>query len=69
MLPRLADVGYPLTITDFVSRYLLACETLSTAQERYAFAVFERAAQEFGLPDAIRTDNDVPSPPRMPSTA
>ena len=28
---------YPLTITDFASRYLLACEALSTTQERYAF--------------------------------
>ena len=33
---------YPLTITDFASRYLLACETLSTTKERYAFGVFER---------------------------
>jgi putative transposase len=51
---------YPLTITDFASRYLLACEALSTTQERYAFAVFERAFQDFGLPEAIRTDNGVP---------
>lgn len=51
---------YPLTITDFASRYLLACEALSTTKERYAFAVFERAFEEFGLPDAIRTDNGVP---------
>jgi putative transposase len=51
---------YPLTITDYASRYLLACEALSTTQERYAFSVFERAFQDFGLPDAIRTDNGVP---------
>src|SRR4029078_10676714 len=51
---------YPLTITDFASRYLLACEALSTTKERYAFTVFERAFQEYGLPDAIRTDNGVP---------
>ena len=51
---------YPLTITDFASRYLLACEALSTTKERYAFTVFERALQEYGLPDAIRTDNGVP---------
>jgi len=51
---------YPLTITDFASRYLLACEALSTTQERYAFAVFERTFQDFGLPQAIRTDNGVP---------
>jgi len=51
---------YPLTITDFASRYLLACEALSTTQERYAFAVFERTFQDNGLPEAIRTDNGVP---------
>jgi putative transposase len=51
---------YPLTITDFASRYLLACEALSTTKERYAFGVFERAFEEFGLPDAIRSDNGVP---------
>ena len=51
---------YPLTITDFASRYLIACEALSTTKERYAFTVFERAFQEFGLPEAIRTDNGVP---------
>jgi len=51
---------YPLTISDFASRYLLACEALSTTKERYAFSVFERTFQEFGLPDAIRTDNGTP---------
>jgi putative transposase len=51
---------YPLTITDFASRYLLACEALSTTQEIYAFTVFERVFKEFGLPRAIRTDNGVP---------
>ena len=51
---------YPLTVTDFASRFLLACEALSTTQERYAFGVFERAFQDYGLPRAIRTDNGVP---------
>ncbi len=51
---------YPLTITDFASRYLLSCEALSTTQETYAFTVFERVFKEFGLPKAIRTDNGVP---------
>ena len=51
---------YPLTITDFASRYLLTCEALSTTQERFAFTVFERTFKEFGLPQAIRTDNGVP---------
>ena len=51
---------YPLTITDFASRYLFACEALSTTKEAYAFPVFEAAFKEFGLPKAIRTDNGVP---------
>ena len=51
---------YPLTISDFASRYLLACEALSTTKEAYAFTVFERVFKEFGLPGAIRTDNGVP---------
>lgn len=51
---------YPLTITDFSSRYLLACEALESNKEMYAFHVFERAFKEFGLPKTIRTDNGVP---------
>jgi putative transposase len=51
---------YPLTISDFATRYLLTCEGLSTTKETYAFSVFERAFKEFGLPRAIRTDNGVP---------
>jgi putative transposase len=51
---------YPLTITDFATRYLLTCEALSTTQEKFAFTVFERTFKEFGLPQAIRTDNGVP---------
>jgi len=38
----------------------LSCEALLTTQERFAFTVFERTFQEFGLPQAIRTDNGVP---------
>jgi putative transposase len=51
---------YPLTITDFASRYLLTCEALATTQERFAFTAFDRAFTEFGLPRTIRTDNGVP---------
>jgi len=51
---------YPLTVTDFASRYLLSCEALSSTREIYAFAVFERAFKDFGLPQGIRTDNGVP---------
>ena len=51
---------YPLTITDFTRRYLIACDALSTTQEIYAFTVFERAFRDCGLPRALRTDNGVP---------
>jgi putative transposase len=45
----------PLTITDFASRYLIACEAFQTTKETYAFAVFESAFKKCGLPRAIRT--------------
>ena len=51
---------YPLTITDFASRYLIACEALHSTKEAYAFSVFESVFKAFGLPKAIRTDNGVP---------
>lgn len=51
---------YPLTITDYRSRYLLACEGLDSTKEQGAFPVFKRAFKEFGLPTAIRTDNGIP---------
>ena len=49
---------YPLTITDYSSRYLLACEGLESTRSLFAFAVFERVFKEFGLPKAIQ-DTDV----------
>lgn len=51
---------YPLTITDYASRFILSCEALSSTREEFAFAVFTRVFQEYGLPQAIRTDNGVP---------
>jgi transposase InsO family protein len=51
---------YPLTLTDYRSRYLLACEALESTREDGAFPVFERAFKAFGLPTAIRSDNGVP---------
>jgi putative transposase len=51
---------YPLTVTDYSSRFLLACEGLESTQSTFAFAVFERVFKEYGLPQAIRTDNGVP---------
>jgi hypothetical protein len=51
---------YPLTITDYRSRYLLACEGLESTKSKFAFSVFERTFRDFGLPGAIRTDNGTP---------
>jgi putative transposase len=51
---------YPLTITDFASRYLICCDALTSTRAQPAFTVFERAFKDFGLPHAIRTDNGTP---------
>lgn len=54
---------YPLTISDYRSRYLLACEGVTSTKADFAVSVFERVFKEFGLPRAIRTDNGVPPHP------
>ena len=51
---------YPLTITDYRSRYLLACEGLDSTKSELAFHVFEQAFKDYGMPKAIRTDNGIP---------
>jgi len=51
---------YPLTITDYHSRYLLACEAHENTKEPHAFRVFEQAFKEYGVPGTIRTDNGLP---------
>ena len=50
---------YPLTITDYRSRYLLACEGLDSTKSDLAFHVFEQTFKDYGLPLAIRTDNGI----------
>jgi putative transposase len=57
---RIRRYCYPLTITDFASRYLISCEALENTKAMYAFSVFERAFKDLGLPKAIRTDNGAP---------
>jgi putative transposase len=51
---------YPLTITDGYSRFLLACQALSSTRVQEAKPVFARVFNAFGLPQRIRTDNGVP---------
>jgi hypothetical protein len=55
-----AQYCYPLTITDRFSRMLLACdgfESIATSSTRQGF---EAVFREYGLPQAIRTDNGAP---------
>jgi putative transposase len=51
---------YPLTVADLHTRYLLACHGLLSTKGVGVRAAFDRLFQEYGLPNAIRTDNGVP---------
>jgi putative transposase len=51
---------HPLTVTDYVSRYLIGCQGLHSTAVSSAKAVFTRLFEEYGLPNRIRTDNGVP---------
>jgi transposase InsO family protein len=50
----------PLTVMDGFSRYLLCCKALDSSLSEPTRQSFERVFREFGLPDAIRTDNGAP---------
>lgn len=51
---------YPLTILDHFSRYLLCCHALPDVCGEGARPQFLRLFREYGLPDAIRSDNGAP---------
>lgn len=51
---------YPLTISDNYSRFLLLCEGLEGPRLESTMKGFEKAFIEYGMPDAIRTDNGTP---------
>jgi transposase InsO family protein len=57
----------PLTISDAHSRYLLCCRAVEKADGPHVRALFEAAFREYGLPDAIRTDNGTPFASRAPA--
>jgi len=51
----------PLTITDGFSRYILRCQGLSKGTGQMVVKpIFETVMREFGVPEAIRTDNGPP---------
>jgi transposase InsO family protein len=51
---------YPLTVADGFSRFLLAIQGLDSVGESQAWPVFERLFRQYGLPEAIRSDNGSP---------
>lgn len=50
----------PLTVADAYSRFLLGCSARLSTKQVEARPIFERLFQDYGLPDAIRTDNGPP---------
>src|SRR6266481_1950682 len=50
----------PLTITDAHSRYLLRCQAVEKTDTARVQAIFETCFREYGMPEAIRTDNGAP---------
>lgn len=50
----------PLTLSDNLSRYLLSCRGLAHPEHAPVRQAFEAAFCEFGLPQAIRSDNGPP---------
>jgi len=53
-------VCYPLTILDAHTRFLIRCEALLEPTGDAVKEVFDSAFQEYGVPEAIRTDNGPP---------
>jgi hypothetical protein len=51
---------YPLKVTDQATRYVLACEALESTKETPVIEAFLRLFKEYGLPNAIRSDNGLP---------
>jgi putative transposase len=50
----------PLTISDAHSRYLLRCQAVEKTDTARVQGIFEAAFRQYGLPQAIRTDNGAP---------
>src|SRR5271165_5229553 len=50
----------PFTLSDAHSRYLLRCQAVEKTDTEAVRSISEAAFREYGLPDAIRTDNGAP---------
>ena len=51
---------YPFTVTDLRSRYLLCCDGYLSTEGEGPRKSLERIFREYGLPEAIRSDNGAP---------
>jgi putative transposase len=51
---------YPLTFVDATSRYVIACQALPSTELEPAWLVMEGAFRQWGLPDAVQSDNGPP---------
>jgi hypothetical protein len=51
---------YPLTITDSYSRFIIACVALTSTKTHAVKRALQRVFDEYGLPEAIRSDNGTP---------
>jgi len=58
--PVAGERCHPLTVSDGCSRYLIACQGLRRPLFKPTRNIFESVFREYGLPDAIRTDNGAP---------
>lgn len=56
----------PLTVTDACSRFLLRCRHVAKTDGKHVRSVFESVFREYGLPEAIRTDNGAPFASKAP---
>jgi transposase InsO family protein len=50
----------PFTLSDACSRYLLRCKAVDHTNTEHVLAVLEASFREYGLPNAIRSDNGPP---------
>jgi hypothetical protein len=51
---------YPLTVTDSYSRFIIACVALTGTRTHAVKRALKRIFDEYGLPEAIRSDNGSP---------